>query len=197
MSRIWFTSDLHIGHRIAARDRGFGDDVADHDAWIADLWRSAVRKNDTVYVLGDIAVSRFSHVLPWIAALPGQKHLVAGNHDPIHPMHGNEYARWSRLFGDTFASFQPFRRLRIGGREVALSHFPYEEHGDGYDRPGSRHNQWRLPDMGMALLHGHTHGQERAHGHSLHVGIDAWRALVPHAHVEDWARGLPEADETA
>ncbi len=69
------------------------------------------------------------------------------------------------------------------GTEVLLSHFPYHR-----DRGEARHTQWRLPNEGRWLLHGHTHGTERVTysvarlGESIHkktvreihVGVDAW-----------------------
>ena len=42
-----------------------------------------------------------------------------------------------------------------------------------------RYMQWRLPDMGHFLLHGHTHSTEkRTSAREIHVGWDAWRRMV-------------------
>ena len=59
MNRIFFTADLHFGHRNILRyqtNRPFADrdDTAAHDAWLLDLWRSTVDKKDMVYILGDL-----------------------------------------------------------------------------------------------------------------------------------------------
>ena len=38
-----------------------------------------------------------------------------------------------------------------------------------------RYTQYRLPNQGRWLLHGHTHNKDqRIHGKQLHVGLDAW-----------------------
>jgi calcineurin-like phosphoesterase family protein len=83
---VWFTSDLHIGHRLVAGLRGF-ESTDDHDEAIFDRWDERVRKEDQVWVLGDLAVSKPDNALLELRGLPGVKHLVAGNHDPVHSMH--------------------------------------------------------------------------------------------------------------
>ena len=84
--RVFYTSDLHIGHGRVADIRGFTS-TRDHDAAIREAWCAEVTARDTVYILGDVAVSGFPYALGFLKALPGRKHLVAGNHDPVHPMH--------------------------------------------------------------------------------------------------------------
>ncbi|AYN58547.1 phosphoesterase [Arthrobacter phage Liebe] len=176
MANVFFTSDLHLGHALVAGLRGF-DDVADHDAAIAENWRRVVGPKDIVWVLGDLAASSPSRALDLIRSLPGEKHLVLGNHDPAHPMHRDAYRRqWPYLAGNggAFQSVAASARRRIQGQEVLLSHFPYDR-----DRGETRYAQWRLPDLGVPLLHGHTHGTERLSRSArstpeIHVGVDAW-----------------------
>lgn len=190
--RVFYTSDLHIGHRKVSELRGFAS-ASDHDTAIGTAWVDAVRDDDVVYVLGDVAVSGFPYALDFLKSLPGRKHLVAGNHDPIHPMHRRTFAGKLPAFLDVFETVSPFLRRKLEGRELLLSHFPYAEWGDGPGREGSRYEQYRLPDLGLPLLHGHTHGTERGHGHSLHVGLDAWGlAPVRQEHVMDWLRDLAD-----
>lgn len=196
MADIFYTSDLHIGHRLVANIRGYnsGDPVADtasHDARLAAIWDSTVSAGDQVYVLGDISINGSQHALDWFAARNGIKHLIAGNHDPVHPMHRTSQKILPKWL-EVFETIQPFARRRLDGREFLLSHFPYMSWGDGLDREGSRYNQYRLPDYGMPLLHGHTHGTEKAHGHSLHVGVDAWAGIpVAQQLVLEWLKGVP------
>lgn len=183
--QVWYTSDLHIGHKLVALKRGFWErgtrdenggpiaDTAAHDLYLATTWEQAIHPLDTVYVLGDISINGGQHALDWIAARPGTKHLIVGNHDPVHPMYRTAtklLPHWSKYF----ETIQPFMRRKLLGQTVLLSHFPYESWGDGPMRPGSRHNQYRLPDHGEILVHGHTHGVEKQHGTMFHVGVDAW-----------------------
>jgi len=164
---VWFTSDPHIGHRLVAKIRGF-ESVQEHDAVIAKHWRKAVGKHDTVWVLGDLAVSNPDYALSVIAGLPGVKHLISGNHDGCHPMHRDAHKRQKKYL-KVFDSVQSAARRRINGEDVLLSHFPYNK-----DRHEVRYTQWRLRDEGLWLLHGHTHGPERREGREIHVGLDAW-----------------------
>ena len=175
MSNIWFTSDLHLGHGKVSEIRGFETPLA-HDMTIVANWHESVAQRDQVWVLGDIATSNLAYALGVLAGLPGEKHLVAGNHDPVHPMHRKAHTQQPR-FDEAFASVQPFARRRIDGEDVLLSHFPYN--GPGGDRGEIRYPQWRLPDLGEWLLHGHTHmADQRRHGKQIHVGVDAWN-LAP------------------
>ncbi|USL85095.1 capsid maturation protease [Arthrobacter phage SWEP2] len=183
MANVFFTSDLHLGHDRVARIRGF-DHTANHDLALVDRWRAVVRPDDHVWILGDIAASSPVYALAILRALPGIKHLVAGNHDRVHPMHRDAYRQQERYL-EVFASVQSSARRRVLGQEVLLSHFPYDR-----DRNEVRYAQWRLPDHGVPLLHGHTHGLERLSRSArstaeVHVGVDAWDlSPVPLSTVE-------------
>lgn len=173
MTRTWYTADLHVGHKLVSRLRGFNS-TAEHDDHLAEIWHDLIGPKDIVYVLGDVAASNYAYALDVVSSLPGTKHLIAGNHDPVHPAHRRSFVAGFQEWSEVFRTISPFGRRRLAGHEVLLSHFPYADWGDGPDRDGSRYDQYRLPNMGTPLLHGHTHGTERAHGHSLHVGLDAW-----------------------
>ncbi|WDS52173.1 metallophosphoesterase [Microbacterium phage UtzChips] len=202
--QTFYTSDLHLGHERVAAIRGFSDPWA-HDAAITSAWLETVEPHDTVYVLGDLAVGGWRRALDIVRELPGTKHLVAGNHDGVHPMHRRTYASRMPEYLRAFATVSPFLRRRIGGHNVLLSHFPYAEYGEGPHRGGaekSRHDQFRLPDFGLPILHGHTHQPERSHveessdgvslSRGVHVGVDAW-GLAPApqdaiiAILDEWA----------
>lgn len=77
---IFFTSDLHLGHRNVI---GFGRpqfaNIDDHDECLIAGWNSRVNKRDKVFVLGDVAFG-LSH-LSLVAELKGTKELIIGNHD--------------------------------------------------------------------------------------------------------------------
>lgn len=81
MSNVFYTSDLHIGHRRVSELRGYGS-TDQHDGVLGWKWDSDVRPDDTVWILGDISINGGQHALDWIAERPGHKVLVAGNHDP-------------------------------------------------------------------------------------------------------------------
>ena len=182
---VYFTSDLHFGHRKVAELRGFpGFNV--HDETIIEGWRNYVRPKDQVWVLGDLAASSPVNALRILADLPGEKHLIPGNHDRCHPMHRSSQ-KYLPQYLEVFATVQAFARRRINGRTVLLSHFPYT--ADHTDPP--RYSQYRLPDRGEWLLHGHTHSQDMiTSDHEVHVGVDAW-GLRP-VSLDELALLIPE-----
>lgn len=192
MSTIFFTSDLHLGHKRVSELRGFAT-PEEHDAHIISVWNKRVTNRDIVYILGDIAVHKYENALDIIKnQLNGTKHLISGNHDVVHPMHHRGQSRAEQLrWLETFETITPFLRKKYNGSEFLLSHFPYESWGDGEYREGSRYNQYRIPDTGIPLIHGHTHGTERGHDNMLHVGWDAWGEPVNIKLVETWLDTQP------
>lgn len=190
----WYTSDLHIGHEKVARLRGF-ETVEEHDAHVAKMWDERVGINDVVFVLGDIGLTQFeSRVFPWFQERPARAlHLVAGNHDPVHPSRSGalkEQRKWLKVF-DTI---NPYLIRKIEGHRVALSHFPYRSYGDGNDHGeplNGRFAEWRVDEeLGLPLLHGHTHETfVYTADNMLHVGWDAWGAPVHESEVRLWLAG--------
>lgn len=176
MSTIWYTSDLHLGHRLVAGLRGFGEDTAAHDKALANNWDKRVAPIDTIWVLGDISgggLGSQRRALAWIKNRPGTKHLVVGNHDGVHPMHQRAHQLLPEYL-EAFSTVQMAARRVINGQNIILSHFPYLGHPD--ERTHRPHlAQWMLTDCGNWLLHGHTHDTEQIQGRSIHIGLDAWQ----------------------
>lgn len=213
---VWFVGDPHVaGHRLVARLRGFEDsteqeeyrgqlvnkaDTISHDARIAAHWDDMIHPDDIVYVMGDISINGSQGALDWFKARPGTKILISGNHDPVHPGFFRNAFKKVAAWREVFVDIQPYYRLSLLGQVVLLSHLPYSGTGaegkrDNGEEVEERGTQWRLPDLGMPLIHGHTHGPERAHvsdkgSPQLHVGLDAWNLNpVPQSVVLDWLLG--------
>lgn len=203
MTTMWFTSDLHLGHKLVSGLRGFWmppvdltviPDTLAHDAELAKNWDAVVKSDDIIWILGDLTMADPGRALEWIHRRPGRKHLVLGNHDRAHPGHRGaqrEFRKHCDAYAWTFESIQTFAKLHIGDHEVLLSHFPYPGTSEGIDQTGrpydDRYAQWRLPNLGVPLLHGHTHRESvlswntSAAGNSVlqvHVGPDA-HGLAP------------------
>lgn len=191
---VFCTSDLHLFHRAVAYDRRYGgwpadkndvtpEDVAWHNDLLAEKWDAAVGKNDLTWVMGDLIASNknLEDALDWIEARPGIKHYVWGNHDPGHPMHSDS-PRWERRYRRAFETVDMMRSRRIEGKKVFLYHFPYVD--VGASGPEGRFEEFRLKNLGVPIIHGHTHSKERVtHADGtiqIHVGPDAWdMAPVP------------------
>lgn len=124
----------------------------------------------------------------------GHHHLVLGNHDKAHAKHRDAH-KHLRAYLEVFESVAPYARRRIDGREVLLSHYPYATDDGQADRGEVRDTQYRLPNEGRWLLHGHTHmADQRVHGRQIHVGLDAWGMQPVHL---DTIRHLIVEEEAA
>lgn len=129
---VYFTADLHIGHKFVAEKRGF-QSVDEHDDCIIEAWRSRVKSGDRIYVCGDFNF-RKENILH---KLPGDKHLIRGNHD--------------RKIHDGWSSVADIRNVKIkddnaprGKQYIVLCHFPMLS--------------WNKMHYGSWMLHGHCHG---------------------------------------
>ena len=196
---VYFSSDLHLGHRKVAEERGF-DNPMEHDAAIYNCLEDTLKTGDQLWILGDMTVGGTAaeqdalYQLRTGSLIRGvELHLIAGNHDSCHPMANRNSHNRQRVFLETFTSVQLFARRKIGGQQVLLSHFPYR--GDHTDE--DRGLQYRLPDRGEWILHGHTHSSQieddevvvakhfggdpiykRRPNKQIHVGWDAWNRLM-------------------
>lgn len=203
MSNTFFSADLHLGHRLVSDLRGFAT-VEEHDRVVMDNLAAALGPSDTLWLLGDISAGGSGgqrHALALIDEVLVRQgrtvHLIAGNHDGVHPLHRNAL-KWDAEYRKVFTSVQPFARRRIAGHNVWLSHFPWKGGGDHTDL--DRYETVRLGDDGTSwLLHGHTHSPQpvdRAR-RQLHIGLDAWGlSPVPLDAVADLIEAAPTESAT-
>jgi calcineurin-like phosphoesterase family protein len=131
MSTVYVTADLHLGHNNIHKHRPEFSSAEEHHEIIFDNLASTVTKNDTLYLLGDVAFSK-----EWLARIANlkvkHKILIAGNHDLERGIHMRDlvetydavYALWTK-------------------RNFWLSHAPIH--------PQELRNK-------KANIHGHLHG---------------------------------------
>lgn len=98
MSNVWFTSDLHEGHKNIGKYRkipgwaviqaqenpveGLNESTLANTMWIDFWWRRLItNKRDFVQCLGDNAFTEWG--VDQIADRPGCKHMKGGNHDDL------------------------------------------------------------------------------------------------------------------
>ncbi len=134
MSEVFFIGDTHFGHRKIIQFeetqpfRPF-ETIEEHDAELIRRWNSVVRKQDSVWHLGDFCFGKANLALA--AELNGVKRLVLGNHD-MYP--AADYLRYfSRLCGI------------VEYKGAVLSHAPLHE---------SQLSRWHMNIHGH--LHTHT-----------------------------------------
>lgn len=197
MPATFFIGDLHFRHETVSLIRGFADtDI--HDSSIIKKWVKQVKDDDLVYVMGDISSGRVEHerdALHTLNYLPGRKRLIAGNHDGISGIH-KKVSPNRELFYLVFEKISDFGYINMNGKSIMLSHYPYLASGDGPGRGHARYKQYRLPDMGLYLIHAHTHHTHptdgSATGRELCVSWDAWKRLVDIGDVAQWIKQTEE-----
>jgi calcineurin-like phosphoesterase family protein len=80
---------------------------------------------------------------------------------------------------------QTVAQLRVAGRKVSLSHFPYGGDHSGTDR----FDEWRLRPSSTPLLCGHVHQAWVYNSNQFNVGQDFNPSLVTQDQVEAWIEG--------
>lgn len=192
MPSIFVTSDTHFGHKKVSEIRGFSSTEA-HDARVIWAWNEYVKPTDIVYHLGDVGMGSLSRFEDSVKALNGTIHLITGNHDECHPLFRgsqNKFRAWANLF----ASVQQFHQINHDGQRILMSHFPYNGEGSQRADDEDRYSEFRLRDLGMTLIHGHTHDKKQRHSlsalgsHMFHVGWDSWRRPV---NIKELSYGIP------
>ena len=139
-SNVFFTSDLHFGHRniLEFCKRPFNS-VEEMDEALIENWNSVVKPNDLVFNLGDFAFAPRWRWYKILGRLNGVHTLILGNHD---------ITRWP---GDNvmelFHRVEQQMILKIGERYVYLNHYPFLCYGGSY----------RSPEQAVWNLHGHVH----------------------------------------
>lgn len=88
MSNRFYISDLHYDHAgilTFKRDDGTPlrpfESLDQMQATITHNWNKVVGQVDTVYVLGDVCLSKSTKALEFLGQLKGRKILIRGNHD--------------------------------------------------------------------------------------------------------------------
>lgn len=157
---IWFTSDTHFNHEniVKYSNRPFTD-LGEMTEVLVKNWNEVVEKGDTVYHLGDFALSYGKQSVDVIdkllSRLNGQKHLIKGNHDRKQVL---DNSRW--------ASVRDYHEIKVdlGGihkQRIVMSHYAFRV--------------WNQMHRGAWMLHGHSHGNlADLGGKVLDVGVDVW-----------------------
>ena len=158
--KIWFVSDTHFGHvsilyfhplrreacgvTLEELQSDKNSAIAKHDQWLINKWNETVRKQDTVYFLGDFCLKNKEYTENILKQLKGKKFLVRGNHDKS--LHGLEnYFEWvgdikeAKFTNNQFKFIDPNETFC-----VEMCHFPFLS--------------WNRRPHGTCMVHGHSHG---------------------------------------
>lgn len=145
MPNVFFTSDLHFGHRNVIRfdNRPFASAEEMDEALITN-WNAKVGEEDTVYILGDVSWYSPNKTLEILGRLHGKKILIRGNHDK----------RWlSPKVSPAFESIHDYLEIKLSDRiHITLCHYPIvffnRHHYGSYMFYGHVHNshEWNMTE---------------------------------------------------
>jgi calcineurin-like phosphoesterase family protein len=113
--RARLTHRLHLGHENTLKyDARPFENIDQMNAELVRRWNSVIKKNDTVYVLGDVYYKMKSEDAgKLLSELKGKKILIKGNHDKISP-----------AIASHFNSIVDYLEIKDNGRDVVLFHYP-------------------------------------------------------------------------
>lgn len=158
-NKLFFTSDLHFNHRSILAFRKQFKNTTDMNNSLIKNWNKVVSDDDTVFILGDVALGGSNkQVQKLLLKLNGKKHLVVGNHD-------DKILR-TRYIRDLFSTISDYCVIKVtdvdsmyGMQKIVLSHYPFIS--------------WEGMHNYTIQLYGHTHGNlKEHHPKQLEVGVD-------------------------
>ena len=162
MSKVFFISDLHFGHKyVIAFDRRPFRDVQEMEEEMIRRWNAKVSPEDHVFVVGDMFGSVTSaHAGEIVHTLHGKIHLIRGNHDPK-----------GELFESLFEEVVPSKAIQVRVRgekqKVIMRHrlLPF----------------FKGNDEGVVQLYGHTHGSSVSRIEDKYILFMNWLGVPMHS----------------
>lgn len=156
--KIWFISDLHLGHNkeFVWKVRGFGS-VDEMNKQIIKNLCEVVGPEDYLYILGDLVLCPPEEARALLAQLPGKVTVIIGNHDTDNRIELYEELGFTVQFG---------ARMKYDKYHFFLSHFPTL----------SANEDSKYLSLATINLYGHTHQQmwgSTLSKFSFNVGMDA------------------------
>lgn len=143
MANVWFTSDLHFGHKNIHKFRLEVSSEEENRQRIKDDWNRLVTKRDDVYVLGDAAFT--TETIEDFKGLPGRKFLVRGNHDDLDTQIYLKY--FSAVYGlkkykEFWLSHAPIHPDELRGKINLHGHVHYASIQREVNTPYDEPRQW-------------------------------------------------------
>lgn len=195
--RIFFTSDLHIGHQsvLEFSKRPFRDLDHMHSSLVK-RFNSVLDDDSVLYILGDVGLCSSDLLSDIVSKIKGTKVLILGNHDKKH----------NAMYNVGFDAVLNSATLYISGERVTMSHCPLlglyredtsgmkgtddTENWHGENRPSRK--PFTVTNEGYFHLHGHVHSpnggkSKKIEGRQYDVGVDANNYMpVSISQIESW-----------
>lgn len=151
----WITSDLHFHHknilRFCAKTRPWGS-VDEMNEALIEEWNSKVKKQDTIYHLGDFSFNP-KKTESILEQLNGEKVFILGNHD-------QSIRKMLSRYGDTY----DYLERSVQKTKVCMFHYSIRN--------------WNAQGRGSVHLFGHAHGNLHPPGKCLDVGYDNLGCII-------------------
>ena len=146
-SRVWVTSDLHLGHDkpFIWEARGFDSVQQMNQTIIKNLQEIITKSTDELYICGDVTLGEIDRELLW--QIPGRVHVILGNHDTDVRAQIYKDLGWSVSFGERIKYTDGTQR---GQMSFLLTHYPTLT-----ANPGDKPNQC------VVNISGHTHSPQK------------------------------------
>lgn len=153
----FFTADLHLGDAAVFKyeQRPFASVEEMNEALIASC-RDCMTKKDDLWIIGDfVRGANVELARQFLNAVPGRKHLVAGNHD-----------RETILGLPEWESVNRFVETKCDGQPVTMLHYPMMTWN------GAHHGG---EPAGQSIhIFGHIHKQTKGWWRAVNAGVDVW-----------------------
>jgi len=158
MTNVFFTSDHHFGHENIIRfcNRPF-ENVQEMNAVMIERWNEKVKPKDTVYHLGDFALTYKENLETILKQLNGNIHLIKGNHEGS-AMQLPHYFKWIKEYHEVKLKDPDTKN---GTRRIMLFHYAMRT--------------WRGAGRGNWHLYGHSHGNlpDLDDQYCFDIGVDS------------------------
>lgn len=176
---IFFTSDLHLGHKnVLTFDNRPFKSLEEMQEGLIKRFNNTVPENGITYFLGDIGLGNSEYITDFLNRTNGTKVLILGNHDK------GMFANYVLGFDVVLNSASFF----IGNERVTMSHCPLigikREDTSEFKRPDEnwhgefKNNKFSIQNEDQFHLHGHIHSpnggkSEKIHRKQFDIGVTA------------------------
>ena len=136
---IYYTSDLHLGHkRILDFEVSSFSSLEDRQDLLIANWNMTVTSEDIVYILGDLFYGKKLDYKYILTSLNGKKVLIKGNHD--------QWIEREPELESLFEGIYDYKVILDDNRKVVLFHYPIAD--------------WNHKHYNSYHLYGHVHSRK-------------------------------------
>lgn len=157
MSKIFFTSDHHFGHKniIKYSNRPFNS-VDEMNEIMIQKWNEKINIEDEVYYLGDMGLNSPGKLRKILERLNGKIYLIRGNHE-FSAQACHSRFEWIKDYFELVVKDEEFER---GEQMIILFHYSIRN--------------WNASHYGSYHLYGHSHGTlfDDPNSLSFDIGVD-------------------------